>query len=333
MEFWYRRSLLAWILAPLSLITFVLYRLRRLAFQYGIARSTKLTVPVVVIGNITVGGTGKTPLVQWLAMHFSQAGIRPGVLCASYRASSKQASRVHASADPLVHGDEAVMLARSLSCPVWSGPNRLRTALAMSAAEPTVQVILCDDGLQHYALARDCEIAVIDAQRKLGNGLLLPAGPLREPRERLRQVDAVVIHGGGANGYDLGSASIFSMHLRGETFRSVTHPPEVCSAAALAGKRIAAIAGTGNPERFFEHLRQLGVQFTAHAFPDHHPFSAAELRAIDAEIVLMTEKDAIKCARLVDNRCWALPVEAVVDHALAVLVRDRVNPLITRATK
>ena len=322
-RFWYRRTPLAYAAAPLALVAYAVYWLRRSAYRWGLRPVTRLDVAVVIVGNITAGGTGKTPLVAWLAAALKRAGRSPAIVCRSYRAQASAPARVHPSGDPHMHGDEAVLLARLQSCPVWSGPNRVATALALTRAHREIDVLICDDGLQHYALARDCEIAVIDGMRGLGNGMLLPAGPLREPASRLRSVDAVVIHGDPPRPSQ--SPAQFSMRLRGERFYNLCEPGRQVDAERFAGRRVAAIAGIGNPERFFAHLRTLGVRFDAHPFSDHHPFRVDELRALDAEIVLMTEKDAIKCAAFADRRMWVLPVVAEVTDPLVSLVIARIS--------
>ena len=320
MRFWYRRSPLAIVAAPLALVAHALYWLRCAAYRWGLRPVTRLDVGVVIVGNITVGGTGKTPLVAWLGEALKRAGRVPGIVCRSYRARARAPARVEPAGDPQLHGDEAVLLARLQSCPVWSGPNRAATALALSRAHPEIDVVICDDGLQHYALARDCEIAVVDALRGMGNGMLLPAGPLREPASRLRSVDAVVMHGDGAQPNDQHASRRFAMRLAGATFYNLIEPSRTASADRFEGKRVVAVAGIGNPDRFFTHLRDLGIRFHAQPLPDHHRFEARELLALDAEIVLMTEKDAIKCRAFADPRMWVLPVVAEVSDALVALV-------------
>jgi tetraacyldisaccharide 4'-kinase len=195
----------------------------------------------------------------------------------------------------------------------------------MLSAHPEVDVVLCDDGLQHYALARDVEIAVIDAARGLGNGWLLPAGPLREPRARLDEVDAIVFNGTGTVVCGSPRAPQFSMRLMGALAVHVHDPTRTLRLTESRPQRLAAIAGIGNPARFFAHLRALGLSFEAHPFPDHHAFEMADLQRIQADCVLMTEKDAIKCARLPDDRLWMVPVEAKVDAALVDLIVARIG--------
>ncbi len=325
MRFWYCQSPIAYLAAPFALVFLALYHIRRGLYRLGLLRTTRLAVPVVVVGNITVGGTGKTPLALWLVQALKDAGLRPGIVCRSYRARATGPGPVDASADPSLYGDEAVLLARLQTSPVWSGPDRVAAASALAAADPRLDVVICDDGLQHYALHRDCEIVVIDASRGLGNGMLLPAGPLREPPSRLQSVDAIVVNGKGTAHGDWQHGERYAMRLDGETFHSLLEPRRRARACAFNDQRVAAIAGIGNPQRFFEHLRGLGIKFTAHPFPDHYPFSANDLSALDADVVLMTEKDAIKCAPFADQRMWVLPVAAKVSDSLLRLVLMRIG--------
>jgi len=324
-RFWYSRSPIAYLAAPFALVFYALYYMRRCLYRRGLLRTTRLAVPVVVVGNIAVGGTGKTPLTLWLVQALTGAGLQPGIVCMSYRARATSPGAVDAEGDPGLYGDEAVLLARLQTCPVWSGPDRVATACALTAAHPQIDVIVCDDGLQHYALHRDCEIAVVDAMRGFGNGMLLPAGPLREPQSRLKSVDAVVINGTGTAQGDWRPAESFAMRLEGETFHNLLEPQRSARADAFGDKRVVAIAGIGNPQRFFAHLRGLGIEFTAHPFADHYPFTAKDLRALDAEVVLMTAKDAIKCTPFADQRMWVLPVQATVGDSLLSLVLARIG--------
>jgi tetraacyldisaccharide 4'-kinase len=278
-----------------------------------------LPVPVIVVGNITAGGTGKTPLALWMADFLRSRGHVPGIVCRGYAGSLRAPRQVLPGSDPLAHGDEAVMLARRGVCDVWAGVDRVATAHALIAANPACNVIVSDDGLQHYALGRDLEICVVDSVRGLGNGWLLPAGPLREPAARLATVDAVVFHGAPLTTMDIGGPR-FAMTLEGREFRNILNPPHTVTPEALRGKRVHAVAGIGNPQRFFDHLRGLGLDFTAHPYPDHHAFAASDIEFAGAEAVLMTEKDAVKCIRHADERHWALRVDAQVEPALGDFV-------------
>lgn len=306
---WYRHGLWQFFLLPLSALFWLLSATRRVAFRYGLMASASLPVPVIVVGNITVGGSGKTPLVLWLAQFLRKQGYRPGIVSRGYGSSAVEACSVDPADDPALKGDEPVLLARKSACPVWVGRNRVAVGRALLAAHADCNVILCDDGLQHYRLRRDVEIVVVDGQRRFGNGRLLPAGPLREGLWRLRQVDAVVVNGDDALE---GLAAQYRMHLNGALLTNL-HSGETRPAAELAGLKLHALAGIGHPQRFFDHLRGLGLDFVTHAFPDHHVYLPGDLDWPDAEALLMTEKDGVKCAAFADNRYWVLPVTAEMD--------------------
>ncbi len=318
---WLRRGLPAWLLVPFALMFAALVAVRRGCYRLGWLQSKRLPVPVVVIGNITAGGSGKTPLTLWLAQRVQQAGWQPGIVSRGYVGLANSAGagegatvcEVHANSDPLLVGDEPVLLRRRFDVPVFVGSDRVAAAQALLAAYPHCDMILCDDGLQHYHLARDAEIAVLD-RRGIMNGWPLPAGPLREPASRLRGVDALVLNDwlDGAAGLQHCGAPLFHMQLTGSEFYRLDDPRQRCDATALKSLRLAAVAGIGAPERFFEHLAQLGLACDAHAFPDHHRFCAAELAAIQADALLMTEKDAVKCAGLSNRPVWVLPISAQI---------------------
>jgi len=268
------------------------------------------------VGNLTVGGTGKTPLVIALAKALRRSGLRPGILSRGYRGTSVAPRAVAVGDDAERVGDEPLLLAERSGCPVWIGADRVAAARALCAAHSGCNVILCDDGLQHYRLQRDFEIAVED-ERGLGNGLLLPAGPLREPAKR--RVDATVVNGGEPR------AGAFAMRLVPESLYRVVNPPARVAQADLAGKNLHAVAGIGNPERFFAALSRMGIVFSAHPFPDHHPFRASDLEFADCDYVLMTEKDAVKCRRFGRQDLIAVRVQAEVDPALIELILERIH--------
>lgn len=323
-QHWERVTPVSALLYPLSLAYGAAIGIRRAAYRSGIAGTTRLPVPVIVVGNLTVGGTGKTPLTLWLAEFLSARGRTPGIVCRGYGGRSRAPRRVLSDSDPLACGDEAVLLARRSGCEVWTGADRIAAARSLLAAQPACDVVVSDDGLQHYALARDIEICVVDAARGFGNGWLLPAGPLREPPSRLAGVDAVVINGEGASHPSVarlpGGAARIAMKLEGREFRNLLNPGRLVGTEFFRGKRVHAVAGIGNPQRFFSHLQELGLDFVAHPFPDHHPFTASDLVYAGAEAVLMTEKDAVKCRRLASEIQWELAVDAVPDPALSELV-------------
>lgn len=281
-----------------------------------------MSVPVVVVGNITVGGSGKTPLVLWLAENLRRLGFRPGIISRGYGGVSRSQMEVIPGSDPLVVGDEPVLLARRSGCPVWVGRNRAETARALLHAYPACNVILSDDGLQHYRLFRDVDIAVVDGERKFGNGFMLPAGPLREPVTRLASVDAVVMNSGGAEASNSTKAG-FVMRLAGAEFYNLADPMQCAKPQDFVGQAVHAVAGIGNPARFFEHLRSLGLAVSEHPFPDHHAFQPQELDFPGQ--VLMTEKDGVKCAKFAKDNYWVLAVEAEVEEDLARLVAEKVR--------
>jgi tetraacyldisaccharide 4'-kinase len=312
---WYRLSAVSVALAPLGLVFALAVRLRRAAYALGLLRSQRLAVPVVVVGNLVVGGTGKTPLVLWLVDALRERGLRPGIVSRGYRAANDPAHAVPPGADPVHCGDEPVLLAERSGVPVWIGRDRVAAACGLLAAHPDCNVVVCDDGLQHYALARDVEVAVED-ERGRGNGLYIPAGPLREPASRA--VDARVVNGPAW-------AGAFEMRLEPAGFRRVCGAGGYVAVDALRGKRLHAVAGIGNPQRFFSTLRGLGLEFVPHAFPDHHAWAPRDLDFADCDAVLMTEKDAVKCRTFGRDDLVALGVAARVDPRLADLVSSRLH--------
>jgi tetraacyldisaccharide 4'-kinase len=316
---WYCPGFWHLLLAPLAWVFWLVSGLRRLCYRVGLLRSYKLRAPVVVVGNISVGGTGKTPLVIWLAEALKRKGFSPAIISRGYGGSSGSVMDVHADSDPTIAGDEPVLLAKRSQCPVWVGRDRVKIAQTLLKAHPECNVIISDDGLQHYRLQRDFEIAVIDGSRGLGNGWLLPAGPLRERSSRLKTVDAIVYNGGEL------PLNTFSMRLESMSFHNLSDPTKTIVAADFSGKNIHAIAGIGNPARFFQQLSDLGLKFASQAFPDHHAFRLADLQNIKADAILMTEKDAVKCAAFAEAHWWYLPVNAVVDEALVTRVINKIG--------
>ena len=305
MRHWSRRGPVAWLLWPASLLYGVIAFLRK-----AFIRRQKAGLPVIVVGNLTVGGSGKTPLVLWIAEHLRAHGWHPAIVSRGYGGKVASPRAVTLISEPAEVGDEPVLLARRSGCPVWVGADRLAAIRALRESDPEVDVVVLDDGLQHYRLARDLEIAVVDA-RGFGNGFLLPAGPLREPRSRLRSVDAVIVHGAKLDGY--------AMALEGAEFHRMTDARERRPAAAFAGQKVHAVAGIGDPNRFFLHLARLGLKPLPHPFPDHHPFRPEELEFGDAageeRPVMLTEKDAVKLRAFARAHWWVLPVTAKVDPA------------------
>lgn len=305
---WYEGRAGAVLLAPLAWIFAAVVALRQRAYRRGWKQSWRADVPIIVIGNLSVGGTGKSPLVGALAAQLRHRGRRPGILTRGHGSGLRVPTRVGRGADAAEVGDEPAMLAASTGVEVMVSPDRVAGARALQALG--VDVILCDDGLQHYALERDLEIVVIDGARGLGNGRLLPAGPLREPESRLARVDWVVINGGDTASAPRwrGRTGTIAMQLVPEAARSLADPRRWQGLEAFRGQPVHALAGIGHPARFFAMLRAAGLEPIEHPFPDHHAYSAADLRFDDGYPVLMTAKDAVKCRRYADDRCWELPV-------------------------
>jgi len=321
-QYWYRISWLHLLLWPLSLIFGLISALRRVLYRKNLLSVTRLPVPVVIIGNVNVGGTGKTPCVIWLCQWLVGQGFKPGIVTRGYGGSARLQQQAAIDSNPNVVSDEAVLLARRSGCPVWIGADRVSAARMLLQTHPECNVIVSDDGLQHYALARDVEISVIDGQRGLGNGMLLPAGPLRETVNRLTHVDAMVINGGASFPLDILPCDVptFDLHMGGTTFYNLCDPKNTADAAYFAEKSVHAAAAIGNPQRFFDHLHELGISFKPHPFPDHHLYAPSDLSFGAKTTVIMTEKDAVKCERFHDENFWALRVDVAVDPALGDLV-------------
>lgn len=314
---WYERPAPPWWLLPFSLTYAAVSGSRRLVYAKGLRKSTMMSRPVVVVGNLSVGGTGKTPLVCWLVARLAELGMRPGVVTRGYGGSSGKIQLIELSDDPNVVGDEPILLARRTGVRVAVG--RDRPAAAQLLVGAGCDVIVSDDGLQHYALARDCEIVVIDGDRRFGNGWLLPAGPLRETPARLGAADAIVVNGGRAL---LDGA--FSMRLDAKSAVALIDGT-VKPLNALAGTAVHAVAGIGNPERFFNMLRAHGIAVEGHPLADHARLRPKDIAFPDDRPVLMTEKDAVKCATIADRRHWYVPVSACFDGGESAMLLDIVR--------
>ena len=395
--YWYHKHPLVMLLVPLSWLFCMVSMLRRKAYQAHLLKVTRLPVPVIIVGNISVGGTGKTPLVVWLVDFLKQAGYKPAIISRGYGGGAQQwPQRVTPDSDAASVGDEAVLLARRCVCPMAVAPNRVAAA-QMVLENNGCDIIVCDDGLQHYALARDIEIAVIDGVRRFGNGYCLPAGPLREPPGRLGSVDFVVVNGEAVGTGEVGEitsaargrkpkaacpavahvrpcdahgcASVtggrtpgetardtwasavqgctsaargrkpevacpaqFSMRLHPGALRQVNGDNKICDPDVFHGQVVHAVAGIGNPARFFRHLKKSGINIIEHAFPDHHPFAAQDLQFGDDASVIMTEKDAVKCRGFARENHWYMPVDAQLDSEFGErLLRLLSSPLSLKA--
>jgi len=321
---WRRVTSVTILLVPASWLFRVAVKIRRLLYAWNVLAREQVAVPVIIAGNISVGGTGKTPLVLWLAGFLRGAGFRPGIVGRGYGSNADHAREVALNGTPADYGDEPLLLARRSGCPVWVGTDRVATARALLARHPECNVIISDDGLQHYRLARAFEIAVVDTSRGMGNGFTLPAGPLREPMSRLNTVD-VVVYNGKKPQTAPPAANTSVMNLEGRDFYNLLEPARRVQAEYFLHRRIHAVAGIGNPQRFFDSVSALGLEFTPHAFADHHAYSASDLTFADCDAVLMTEKDAVKCAAFAGTEHWALRVDAKVEPALGALILERLG--------
>ncbi|UTY55814.1 tetraacyldisaccharide 4'-kinase [Massilia sp. erpn] len=331
---WLRRGPLACALWPVSLLFRGLAGLRAAAFRLGLGKSEKLPVPVVVVGNIFIGGTGKTPLTIWLVQALRAAGFTPGVVSRGFGSKDSAPRLVGAASTPREVGDEPVLIAARTGCPVMVGRSRAAAGRALLAAHPQVDIIVTDDGLQHYALQRDVEVVLFDG-RGVGNGWTLPAGPLREPPSRRR--DFTVVNAAQLtpelNSAVAGAAPVWQMTLAGDTAERLQNRSEQATLLELAqrarsqGLRVAAAAGIGNPARFFGMLKAAGFDLIELPLPDHHDFLDRPFAQLEADLILMTEKDAVKCAQIEelrnDPRLWVVPVAARIDSALAQQIVEK----------
>lgn len=285
-------------LIPFSFLYAAGVQIRKKLYQAGIFKQVRFAVPVVVVGNLTVGGTGKTPLVIHIAEYLQAQGWKPGVVSRGYKGNLKSPTKVQKNSDPRMVGDEAVLLARRLDCPVVVGKNRCAAVQYLLSHADPIDVIISDDGLQHYALHRDIEIVVKDAQRHFGNGYCLPAGPLREPISRLKTVDLI---------YETQYTPNFVYNALEPTLKQPL--------AFFKDQTVHAVAGIGNPERFFQLLRTHGIRVIPHLFPDHYLFKARDLRFDDQRPLFMTEKDVVKCTQFLEAHDWVVSIQAVVAPA------------------
>ena len=325
---WYGGAPTSLLLLPLAWLYGAVMAVRRMFYEQGWLASYRVARPVIVVGNLTVGGTGKTPFVAWLAEKLTERGLRVGILSRGYGSNSTM-PRVVETASPWQQvGDEPLLLRQRTGCDVVVSADR--PAGAQLLVERGADVIVTDDGLQHLRLARDVEIVVIDGARGFGNGRLLPAGPLREPSTRAAQANLVVVNGRPEHG---SIARLRMPHDLQPMQMSLFHGQVLPVAGARAdrtlesfrGQRVHAVAGIGNPWRFFADLRGRGLDIVEHAFADHHPFTAADLDFGDAQPVLMTEKDAVKCRAFADARAWYVPVTARFSDAHAADMIEKIT--------
>jgi tetraacyldisaccharide 4'-kinase len=315
---WYEDHSLSRVLLPVSWVYGSYVWLRRFCYTTGILPRRSVNVPVIVAGNITVGGTGKTPLIIWLANTLKLQGHRPGIISRGYGGNTgNRPQQVRPDSEPGLVGDEPVLIAQRTGCPVAVSPNRYRAAMELLQFTDC-DVLLCDDGLQHLSMHRDLEIAVIDGDRRFGNGRCLPAGPLREPLDRLRSVDMVVSK-------EKAGKNEFLMQYEYEDLRSL-QSGAAASIEKFRGRDVHVVSGIGNPARFHTYLRSHDIRMIRHDFPDHHRYTAADLRFDDNLPIVMTEKDAVKCQRFARDNMWYLPIQPrfteAFHHRLSILLKE-----------
>lgn len=313
---WYNKHPIRWLLAPLSGVYRLIMQIRKYCYQHDFFNRYKAAVPVIIVGNITAGGTGKTPFVIWLCQQFKQAGYRPGVISRGYGGNyTQKLMEVTPESDPTITGDEPVVISSSTQCPVIVSADRKASCEAL-VTHHGCNIIISDDGLQHYRLQRDIEIVIVDGKRLFGNEYCLPAGPLREPLTRLEEVDFTVVNSGDNHS--------LSMQLTHSALIKLSDQTQTKNIADFAGATVHAVAGIGNPHRFFEQLRVAGIKIIEHAFADHHNYQMSDLQFNDQRPIIMTEKDAVKCRQFCDDRTWYVATETIVsDHLF-----DSINQLI-----
>lgn len=310
---WQKKGAWAWLMSPLGLLVCMFAGLKRLAYRRGWLKQTPINVPVIVVGNLTVGGSGKSPLVAYIANLLGGNGYRPGIICRGYKGKAVSwPQKVNSGSDPNLVGDESVMLAQQTNYPVMVGPDRVQSARAL-LGEADCDVIISDDGFQHLKLARDIDIIVIDNTRGLGNRWCLPAGPLREGASTLKVADMLVYHHQSTN--QKTTKKRYEMRLRTGEILALNGSP-LKKLDVLKKTTLHAIAGIGHPKRFFNSLREQGFTIIEHAFADHHQYEKNHLEFNDEYAIITTEKDAIKLAVLkLEKTIWVLPVQAILGPA------------------
>ncbi len=322
-QIWYNGGFAVIPLLPLSWLFRCLVRVRRWLYQHDWLTINHFSAPLIVVGNITVGGSGKTPFVIWLANFLRSKGYKPGIVSRGYGGTATEWPQpVMVSSNPALVGDEAVLLVQRCYCPMVVSPNR-PDAVRMLLKDFDCDIVIADDGLQHYAMGRDIEIVIIDGQRRFGNGQLLPAGPLREPLTRLKNVDLCLL-----NGEPL-SPDEYRMTVEGISLYNLQNPEQSGELSAFKGKQIHAIAGIGYPDKFFNLLKGAGIEVIAHPFPDHHTYRVDDLNFGDDKMVVMTEKDAVKCLSFSKPEHWVLTIEMALEEK----AEERLSALLTNINR
>lgn len=317
LKIWQKKTFLAYLLWPLSFVYGIFIFLRHKLYQMHLLKINHLSVPVIVVGNITVGGTGKTPVVIALARFLKEKGWRPGIISRGYGGNTQHfPCLVHKNSNAREVGDEPLLIARHTACPTIVDPNRSRGAKSL-LKRSNCNIVISDDGLQHLSLGRNIEIAVVDGERRFGNNFCLPAGPLREPASRLNSVDFVISKG-------TTQVNEFKLSLIPDYFYQLIQPKNKYTSGHFQNKKVHAVAGIGNPNQFFNSLRKLGLKITEHPFPDHYLFKPRDFNYGKDAIIIMTEKDAVKCVGFVDARLWCLRTKTELDSKFLNAVLNRI---------
>ena len=318
---YYDKSSWILILLPLSFIYFIIITFRSWAYEIGIFKTIRIDVPVVVVGNITIGGTGKTPLIIWLLEKLIKLGMKPGIISRGYNSNANSPQEVFVDSEVSNVGDEALMMKLryqrdDLDIPIFVGKKRSQVGKALLKSYPDVNILISDDGLQHYELHRDFEIVVVDGARKFGNEFLIPAGPLREGVAKASKVDALVINSQFVkkNSTDKNGNLAYGMYCYGDLLVNCFN--NKISDLDVLEKEIVVITGIGNPERFFRQLSAAGLKFKKIIFNDHHLFIESDFKDYDDMDIIMTEKDAVKCKNFAKKNFWYLPIHADVEEGL-----------------
>ncbi|MBU6468007.1 MAG: tetraacyldisaccharide 4'-kinase [Betaproteobacteria bacterium] len=310
---WYSKRV-NWLWLPFSFLFYCLVLLRIWLYQCGLLKRYSLPVPVVVIGNLTVGGTGKTPCVIALCQWLREQGFHPGVISRGYQGQVKEAYLIQEGDGASLVGDEPLLIFNEAKIPVAVGRDRYRAGTLLLQAHPHINIILSDDGLQHYRLQRDLEIVLIDGERQLGNHCLLPAGPLREPIGRLNSVDAIIFNGGD-NHQAIGHQPQYMMELIPDKWINVSNPTLIEESGFFNGQTCHVTCAIGNPQRFIKTINSLNIVVKqTRIFDDHHPYQKVDFQGWENEKILMTEKDGIKCKTFAPSNAWMLKVHARFDY-------------------
>jgi tetraacyldisaccharide 4'-kinase len=298
---WDTRNFLTFLLLPISYLYKLCFQFHKLCYRIGIKKQFVSSLPVIVIGNITLGGTGKTPLTIALVRFLIEQGYQPGIISRGYKGKAKAYPEwVTPASDPYLVGDEPVLIASKTGCPVVVSPQRAK-AITMLLEKSRCDLIISDDGLQHHALKKDLEIILVDGERKFGNGWCFPAGPLREPIKRLSNADFVIYYNNRTSPYFISSYQ--------DAIYNLLEPSLILSTASLSNVTIHAVAAIAYPERFFNSLQQMGLRIKTYVFSDHHQLSEEDLLFCGTDdILIMTEKDAVKCRRFARSNFWVLPI-------------------------